>query len=504
MNTAKSAITAFISRPGAGLLCLALLATILLRVPYYQHAHTFVDESIYTSTAAELVHGKTLYRDIWCNHMPLAIHFCKWMFQIFGVNSNAIHIGSLLLALLEALLLYLIGIRFFSPRIGGLAALAYSVISVNYYTERIIGYTPEQLTVVFIAFAVFVYFYSLEKKRSGGFFGVGLLSLAAVFSKASAVFEALIFGILLIFAVQQSRIKGILWLVFGWASGIGILLLVLQETGSLAEWWTQSVISRVVYVNQIGLVDWILTGSRKLVGFGLIYLWLWILIWCGRRGVMSLGSKGRFLLIWFVAAFMGVALGRRFYANYYIQLFPVLSLLAAIAFDRLLQDGIRLRHKIAARAAAGLLLVVFSWFQARTLAHWYFFIDRDAHQRVGLWSMCVTDRNMKRIAEEIRSATKPEDRIFVYGPNPDFYFLSGRRMATRYPFFDVHDSSQPPYGDEENHTLQALSESPPSLIVDHFTNVRLADRDGWNTLLANYYHLLLDDWEVRLYLRNNR
>ena len=153
--------------------------------------------------------------------------------------------------------------------------------------------------------------------------------------------------------------------------------------------------------------------------------------------------------------------------------------------------------------AAGLFLAVFAWFQARTLAHWYFFVDRTAHQRVDVWRMCVNDRNMKRIAAKIRSATKPEDRIFVFGPSPEFYFLSGRRMATRYPFFDVHDSSQPPYGDEESRTLRALSENPPALIVDHFANVRLEDREGWNVLLANQYHLILDDWEVRLYLRNN-
>jgi hypothetical protein len=110
---------------------------------------------------------------------------------------------------------------------------------------------------------------------------------------------------------------------------------------------------------------------------------------------------------------------------------------------------------------------------------------------------------MKRIAAKIRSATKPGDRIFVFGPSPEFYFLSGRRMATRYPFFDVYDSSQPPYGDEESRTLRALSENPPALIVDHFANVRLKDRHGWNVLLANQYHQILDDWEVRLYLRNN-
>lgn len=504
MNMVKAAIPALFPRPGTGLLCLGLLATILLRVPYYQHAHTFVDESIYTSTASELVHGEILYRDIWCNHMPLAVYFCKWMFQIFGVNSNAIHIGSLLLALLECLLLCLIGARFFSPRIGGLAAFGYSIISVNFYTARIIGYTPEQLTVVFISSAVFVYLYSIEKNRSGTFFWVGLLSMAAACSKPPAVFEALMFGVLLIFTIRHSKVRGILWLAAGWASGIAVLLLSLQATGSLSDWWAQSVMSRVLYVNQIGLIDWVYAAARQFVGFGLIYLWLWILIWCGRRGITSLGPKGRFLLIWFVAAFMGVALGRRFYANYYIQLFPVLSLLGAIAFDRMLQDGIRIRHKIAVRVAAGLLLAVFCWFQARTLAHWYFFINDAAHQRTELWRMCVTDRNMKRIADQIRSATKPEDRIFVFGPSPEFYFLSGRRMATRYPFFDVHDSSQPPYGDEEKRTLQALSANPPSLIVDHFKSVRLTGRDGWNKLLANHYQLLLDDWEVRLYLRNDR
>ena len=296
---------------------------------------------------------------------------------------------------------------------------------------------------------------------------------------------------------------GLVWLTLGSLSGIALLLLALNATASIGEWWVQSVLSRIEYVNQIGWIGYIKMGGRQILGFGLIYSWLWIVIWSGRRGITLLGPKGRFLWIWLIAAFMGVALGRRFYANYYIQLFPVLSLLAAIAFDRMLQDGIRIRHKIATRAAAVLFLAIFSWFQARTLAHWYFFFDGDAHQRTRLWRMCVIDRNMKRIAERIRSVTKPEDRIFVYGPSPEFYFLSGRRMATRYPFFDVYDSSQPPYGNEESHTLQTLSHSPPALIVDNFKSVRMEDREGWNTLLANHYHLLLDDWEVRLYLRNN-
>jgi hypothetical protein len=459
-----------------------------------------VDESIYTSTASELLNGKSLYGEVWCNHMPLAVYFCKWMFQLFGTSSSAIHLGSLLLALITSLVLYFIGSRFFSSRAGGLAALAFAVISLNYYTPRIIGYTPEQLTVVFIASAVFIFLYSFQENRSRGFFLVGLLSMAAVCSKPSAVPEAAMFILVLFCTARRNKFREILWLVSGFISGIALLLLTLQQSGSLDAWWHQSILSRMDYVNHIAIFDFLRIGSRQLLGFGLIFLWLWIMIWSGRKGITSSGFAGRFLWIWLVAAFAGVAMGRRFYANYYIQVFPVLSLMAALAVDQILRGGIRARYRWAPTASMILLSMTFLWFHARTLAHWYFLVDHEAHQNTEMWQMCVIDRNMKAVAEKIQSVTKPDDTIFVWGPSPEFYFLSGRRMATRYPFFDVHDPAQPPYGDEEQTTLEALKRNPPSLIVDNFREVRLKDRPGWDSLLMRHYGLLMDDWEVRLYL----
>jgi hypothetical protein len=498
----KSAKSWCYSHPGIALLGLGILLSILLRVPYYQHSLIFVDEGIYASTAAELVYGKTLYRDVWCNHMPLAVYFCKWMFHFFGLNSIAIHMGSLILALLESLLLYFIGSRFFSPRVGGLAAFAYSVISANYYTPRIIGYTPEQLTVVFATSASYFFLRALKEIRRSGYFWAGLLSVAAAFSKPSAVPEALMFApILLVFSERRKRAGDLLWLASGSAAGLVLFLGSLHLTASLDAWWTQSVLTRFYYVNQIGFVDSLRIWARQPFGFGLIYLWLWVLIWSGRKGITEAGTAGGFLWLWLAAALVGVAIGRRFYANYYIQAFPVLSLMAAAAFDRMLRDGIRSRHKAAVCAGIALLAVVFLWFQARTLAHWYFLFDGSAHQNTAVWDMCVIDRNLREVSKQIRRVTEPNDRIFVWGPSPEFYFLSGRRMATSYPFFNVMDDSQPPYGDEERNTLRILTEKPPALIVDHFKNVKMANRAGWSDLLARHYRLFLDGEEIRLYLR---
>ena len=118
--------------------------------------------------------------------------------------------------------------------------------------------------------------------------------------------------------------------------------------------------------------------------------------------------------------------------------------------------------------------------------------------------MCVIDRSMREACGHIRSATKPEDSIFVWGPSPEFYFLSGRRMATSYPFFNVMDESQPPYGEEEQNTLRSLMETPPVLIVDHFKHVKMTNRAGWSDLLTRHYRLLWNSEEVRLYIRADR
>jgi hypothetical protein len=112
--------------------------------------------------------------------------------------------------------------------------------------------------------------------------------------------------------------------------------------------------------------------------------------------------------------------------------------------------------------------------------------------------MCVIDRACGGLEANSQGhgAKRPHLRL---GRAP-VLFLSGRGWRS-YPFFNVMDDSQPPYGDEERNTLRILTEKPPALIVDHFKNVKMANRAGWSDLLARHYRLFLDGEEIRLYLR---
>jgi hypothetical protein len=494
------------SEQAYGLLGLSFAASILLRAPYYQHSLVFVDEGFFASVAAELLHGSVLYRDVWCNNQPLVIYFCKWVFQLLGPTSIALHLGSLLLALLESWLLYRIGKRFFSARVGGLSALAFAVASTNFYTPRIIGLTPEQLMVVFTTGAVYFFLRALENHQPGLFFGAGLLSCGAVFAKPAAVPEILMFVMFPWFVPRlrpAQKAGALAWFGSGCLLGTGVLVFGLMAGGTLHPWWEQSVLSRVHYVTQIEWAAFLRNLARQPFAFGLIYLWAWILIWQGRKGADANRIAYRLVLAWLAAAFLGVFMGRRFYANYYIQVFPPVSLLAAVGLDHMTRAARRIRFKVPLILSLAALLPPFLWFQARTFAHCYYFFDAGVHQQVKLWDMCVIDRKLKDITSEVQALTQPGERIFVFGPNPEFYFLSGRRMATSFSTFDISDPAEPPYGDDERRTVETLDRTPPTLIIDSFRNLKMVDQPGWGGLVARHYRLYREHSGVRLFLRND-
>jgi hypothetical protein len=66
------------------------------------------------------------------------------------------------------------------------------------------------------------------------------------------------------------------------------------------------------------------------VVFGIIFAWLFILIFLSRTMKSQNARAYTFLVYWVAAAFAGVVIGRCYYANYFIQLMPPLSLLGGL------------------------------------------------------------------------------------------------------------------------------------------------------------------------------
>jgi len=477
---------------GGMLLVVALLLSVLLRVPYYQHHFTFIDEAWWAAGARVLLDGGRLYSDLWLDKQPLVFWFSAAMMRILGAGMHALHLGSLLLVFVICVLLFRVGSSFFTRTMGGTAAVVYALASTTYYTPRIIGLNTETLLVVFTISAMYFFLHATVHERPGLLFAAGLLSFLGVATKPVAATQIVLFSALVILSrdisgTARAKHLGFLW--GGWLCGVAGLLAHLMLRGNLASWWDQNILYPFFYVHSVSWSRFLRNMLRSPAAFVLIYAWLLIPIWFGRS--VSTGSRvaSRAVAWWVLSAAIGVAAGRRFYANYYIQVLPPLSLLGAIGIPYLWQHRHEPRLRAASLIAIAAFAVSFFWFHVQTLAHWYYFVAPAAHEKVQFWGMCRENRELRHIGEILRSRTAPNDRIFIWGSRAELFVLSGRRPATAHVDYDVVEDV--PLGastrEKMMKTVETLRRARPRYLVDVHPRARMASYHPFAELLERDY-----------------
>jgi hypothetical protein len=485
------------------LLALSLALSALLRLPYFQYNFIFVDEAWWANGANVLHQGGRLYVDIALDKNPPIFWFCASLFKVFGVSMNAIHAGALLLVCITSILLFVLGTRFFSASVGAAAALIHAVASTTYYIQRIIGLNTETLMIVFSTAAGLSYLMGVLEGRRFSFFIAGLFASCAFLTKPVAITETALLALFVIFAGSGraiSRLRSLAVLLAGFALGLGVFLSYLWRAGILSAWWEQAILYGFRYVSRMGAEIFLVKSLRASAGFALIFAWLLILIWLSRRMRGENARAYTFAAYWLLSAFIGVAIGRRYYASYFIQVMPPLSLLGGIGLVHLWRTRHQAGARFVRRACFAAFLVSFLWFHSRTLANWCSLAFPQVHQ-LQLWDMWDEDQRNMKVAERLRCGTSAQDAIFIWGSNAQLYFLAKRPMATIWMDFDV-TNDYPPRAAEpsiQSQTAEILSKSRPRYIVDVQQVARLENFPHFRSLVARYYDLEAQIAGVRLY-----
>ena len=112
-----------------GQLMLALgglfLLNVLLRVFYIRYDFVNGDEGVRALTAVRMLEGARLYADVVTDKPPGASLFYAAVFTVFGSSMKAVHLAAIVWNFGTALVIYLIGTRFYSRRIGLWTALLF-------------------------------------------------------------------------------------------------------------------------------------------------------------------------------------------------------------------------------------------------------------------------------------------------------------------------------------------------------------------------------------------
>jgi 4-amino-4-deoxy-L-arabinose transferase-like glycosyltransferase len=485
------------------LVVLSILLSAFLRLPYFQYDFIFVDEACWANGANVLTRGGQLYLDIALDKNPPIFWVCALLFKVLGLSMTAIHIGALLLVCSTSVLLYLLGSRFFSKEAGAAASLTHAAASATYYIPRIIGMNSETLMVFFSALAAFFYLQALIRNRRYGFFVSGLFASFALLTKPVYGPE---FAMLFLFLFLQrdqgftARLRSGLEILSGFILGMALVTGYMYRTGILFAWWDQAIVYAFRYVGRISTHAFLFKSFRIAVAFGLIFAWLFILIGLSRRTKTENPRAYAFLICWLAAAFAGVIVGRRYYANYFIQAMPPLSLLGGLGLMYLWNNRAQKNLRIAARFCCAAFLVSFVWFHSRTLVNWCSFAFPQLRD-VKYWEMGQEEKLNREVAAHIRDKSSPGDTLFIWGSKPQLFFLSQRQTATGWMDYDVADDYPPRAGEMESQHRMAeyLRKTKPRFIADVQKVAKIEKHPIFHQVVKDFYYLEAEISGIRLF-----
>lgn len=182
---------------------------VLLRLVSFFEPPWYTDEAGYTTSARALLHGRTLYSEIWSNKPPLQTWSVALVIRLFGTSEAALHTLTLLSGLLTVAAVAHLGRRLMSPRRATAAVLATAVLLGVPITEPQLV-LPDSLLCAATAWAA-----ALLVPRLAGVtpsplprawpVAVGVLAAAAIAYQQTAIADALFFGLMILLSPRAGR-----------------------------------------------------------------------------------------------------------------------------------------------------------------------------------------------------------------------------------------------------------------------------------------------------------
>jgi hypothetical protein len=509
----------WLARPAVLLAFFALLFALLcaLRMPLADRPIRDVDEAVSSIIASEWLQGGVPYRDAIDQRGPVTYALYALTYVVAGDhNMTAIHWALLLLIFAGCILLYRFGAALggalltagggpdlaIGPDLatGYLAALLTAIASFTYRRSQMLAFHTEWPVLIASSVGMLLLWRTLRGDERGDRVSPWLLTAAglcfgtAFLSKQPAVFDGFAAGAFLL-AWQARRHR--FWssetlaracmLAGGFFAALGLTAAYFAAHGALGDaylyFWQYNVehyaavvpaADKIGGLNPFAHSRHYLTANPLLLLAGSVALVRFVVDWI-LRGWRAIDGRAM-LALWFAGAYFGASYSGRNFGHYFIQVIAPACLLTAL----LLREGWLAAPRLArmapllprlARAAlvvavlAGLAYPLYRFRHDMALFTW----NEPARPKV------AQDALVAYVAEQ----TAPDDRIFVWGYNPEIYVLADRRPATRFSNTNYLTGMLPwenhlPEIDTSEHIVDGgweqlfaeLAANPPELLID--------------------------------------
>ena len=393
--------------------------TLILRLCHAQLL--WPDEDYHLAAANQLLHGKMLYRDLWYDKPPLS----ALTYALIGAPTGwALRLFDTCWILAICIAAFRFTREMWSER-EALIASALIAFFLNFdLPGGIIPIAPDFFMVLPHILALWCAWKS-KPLLAGGWCGIAFLfNPKGVFVLAAC-------------AVMMWRSTPLLLLGFLIPNAVAMATLFAQGAAGayLQQVWKWGLLYARTppLASSLGdalrrTLDWF--GFHAALVLGCYWCW-----WKERT------RATRLLAIGAVVSFLAVASGARFSNRYFLQILPVLAIVAARG------AALASRRHVITIGAAIALLVPLARFGPR-----YVLL---ASQQSNNWSDTALDRDSRAVSDWINAHQRTGDTLFVWGYRPDVF------AYTRMPAASLFWDSQPLTGvPADRHLTESLSLMP--------------------------------------------
>ena len=432
------------------------------------------DEGEYAYVAWQLLLNGTLpYTEAISLKLP-GIHFVyAIILAIFGETPSSIHLALLFTNIATSFLIFLLGKRFYDRSVGIFAGASFLVMTL---TPSMHGFcaNSEHFVILFAMGSFLLMMVALDNEDKRYLFLSGILLGMSVLIKQHAIFFWMFGFFYFIYYKKQTECFADIFSkapIFLTGTLIPVILVVFiyYVTGNFDEIWFWVVKYAFEYVSYIPPNEAIDNFADNFAPILSNNLWILFLSLLGVVSVCwdkTIRSKYAFFFGLLVFSFIAITPGFYFREHYFILLMPSLSMFAGIGACSFLKLS-PTRHglKFSFLLCALFIILVTPLYTQKNI----FFKMSNFELMRHTYDINPFSESIK-LSAYIKEKTNTDDAIAILGSEPQVYYLSKRKSATRfiymYPLTDEHR-----YGRVlQAEMIKELENSQPKYIL--FVNMR--------------------------------
>ncbi|MBN1621086.1 MAG: glycosyltransferase family 39 protein [Endomicrobiales bacterium] len=462
------------------------------------------DEGEYAYIAKVIEHGGVPYRDAFNQKPPAVFYTYLFIFKVFGEKPENIHLAVYFYNLISIFLLFKLTSLLYGKKTAFLAGFIYAFISSERRLLAQAANTEIFMLAPMIASWLFIVVDDM-KNKPGFVFAAGIFSGLAVLFKQVAFtnFLGILIFLFYVAGIKKISIKSmllkVLLLICGFLIPLSLVIIYFVKNNALNDLFYQVIKHNMEYsdiLREIHSAKDILTHFFMTFRFLLeSQLMWWITSFIAiYYTLISKRHQEKIFVIWFVMSFIGLSAGWRFTLHYFLQVVPAISVLSAAGIMSILSVISKIKQKTISIPAKAVFILLIAAIPLRANKHYYSLSPGQ------LTYMIYSDSPFREavvISDYINKNSGKQDKIFILGSEPEIYFYSGRRSASRYiftypltfPYSDVLEKQKYVIGEIKN-------EKPLFILYVRYANSLSFTEGTPGYLIENFNKILLSDYKL--------